>query len=222
MSVYTVQKRNQGAFFWGAVLIIIGILLLLDNLRIVYMDYLLENFWPLLLVVVGVYLIVKVRERNRFMHDSQAAEQQWQEVPSEEIPEAERYNETAEASADRILQSNVFGDVKLNVTTRDFRGGQVNTVFGNTIVDATQMDFPPGERTLYLSGVFGDVKVSLPQHIALHLRSSGVAGDIKVFDQKRSGLFPQVNYYSPDFAQAEKKLHLSISLVFGDIKVQAK
>ena len=54
--VQTEQKENLNLLVWGGVLILLGVLFLLDNLGAIYLRDVVE-FWPLLLIGLGVYLV---------------------------------------------------------------------------------------------------------------------------------------------------------------------
>lgn len=47
----------------------------------------------------------------------------------------------------------------------------------------------------------------------------GLAGDVAIFENRQSGLFPALNYDSEGYDQAAKRLRIYASHVFGDIKV---
>jgi lia operon protein LiaF len=76
-----------------------------------------------------------------------------------------------------------------------------------------------GEHKLHVTGVFGDVEVRLPQGAAFRLSSSSLAGSIRCNDEKREGVGRSMQWESPEYERADRKLQIEVSHVFGDVKV---
>ena len=55
------NSKKTGSLFWGVLLIGIGILFLLDNLGIVYFDEIISDYWPLILIAVGLKIIFSAK-----------------------------------------------------------------------------------------------------------------------------------------------------------------
>ncbi len=54
------HKHNiSGKLIAGILLIIVGILLTLDNLEIIYIDDFIDLYWPLFMIVPGIFLFFK-------------------------------------------------------------------------------------------------------------------------------------------------------------------
>ena len=51
--------------FWGVVLVCFGVVLLLDNLGYADMGEILSNYWPLLLILAGVSVLMKKQSHDR-------------------------------------------------------------------------------------------------------------------------------------------------------------
>ena len=69
-----------------------------------------------------------------------------------------------ETSGDDHLDSTViFGGVKKNIISKNFRGGEAVTVFGGTEINLTQADVS-GPIVLDLTQVFGGTKLIVPPH----------------------------------------------------------
>ncbi len=49
------SKKKQESLFWGVVLLIIGLLFLLDNVGVdIDIWEILDNFWPMILIAIGI------------------------------------------------------------------------------------------------------------------------------------------------------------------------
>ncbi len=197
-------RINISALLWGTIFILLGLLFLLDNMDLVDASDVVHTYWPIILILVGVALIVR-----RTSHIELSSGFATRAIGDKDL----------HTTSSKVFHSNVFGDVRIVIDTKDFQGGQVNTVFGDVHVDMTQMDFPSGERTLQMSTVFGDMKAIVPKGMAVHVKGSGVFGDQRVFDRRQEGFIQNMVYQSEGYDQAEKRLSIHLSHVFGDITV---
>ena len=62
------MRRKSSGILWGLVFIIVGALMIGDNLGIVYFDLgeTLRTWWPLILILVGIGMIVdRGLEKNK-------------------------------------------------------------------------------------------------------------------------------------------------------------
>lgn len=55
---------RRSSFFWGSILILAGILLLLDNLEIIEVSFW-RLFWPLLIILLGLWIVWGAMSRRR-------------------------------------------------------------------------------------------------------------------------------------------------------------
>ncbi len=199
--------RRSGSIWWGTVLILFGLLFLLDNMRVLDLSEVLHQYWPLLLVLWGI--IVLARRGEKPGTDATAS------------PQPNVFSDTqGESSSDQLNQSNVFGDLRMRVQSRNFRGGSISTVFGDSNIDLSGSGLAEGEHELKLSGVFGDTTITLPKDVPYAVDAHTVFGEVRVKDQHRSGITSALTYQSPDYAAGAKKLKIRASQVFGEIIVR--
>ncbi len=57
-------SKKTGSLFWGVLLIGLGVLFLLDNLGIVYFDEIISDYWPLILVAIGLKIIISATKEK--------------------------------------------------------------------------------------------------------------------------------------------------------------
>lgn len=206
----------NGRIVWGILLIVIGLLMLLDTMDIMDFGSTMRQFWPVILILFGVLLMLR-RGRTR------------QGSPGQETPPATASaaggtprpvadGETA-IDADQVFSSGVFGDQRLVVRSHAFRGGSVSAVFGDIHVDLSACEVSEGSHTLKLSGVFGDVKVRLPRNVPVRVSANTLFGDVSVNEQKRTGVSPSLLHEEPSYAKASRKLWIDAAQVFGDVEV---
>jgi predicted membrane protein len=196
--------KNTGRMWWGIVLIILGFLMLLDKTDVVDFSDMFRTYWPIVLVGLGIWIIIKRNESR----DKWAG-------PVVGVAG----DRTVSNGAEMLSESTVFGNVDVNVRSTDFKGGDVSTVFGNCIVDLTGARAGAGEYTLKVGTVFGKVEILVPTTIAVKASAETVLGSITLNGQKRDGMLPASEWISPGYATALSRLRIDASAVLGEVLV---
>ena len=199
------EKHNRHrARFWGLLLIIVGSLFFFESIEFLDIGDFISTFWPLILICIGLWIIFKPKERGQRngegAHHFHAGDKE------------------GKSDSERVAMSNVFGDVNVAIHSKSFQGGNISTVFGDVVVDLSEIDITSGDQDLTLHNAFGDIKVQPPKNVAFAIKGNCVAGDITFPGNKQSGLFPKLDYKSEGFDQAPKRLWIYASHVFGDIR----
>jgi predicted membrane protein len=143
--------------------VLIGSFFLLDDLII---DIRLKDFfWPTVILLAGAAMIIsplKGRLWNKKYND----------LPASDL------------SDDYIDTTSIFGGVKKNILTKDFKGGQIFNVFGGVEIDLTQSDIN-GVVVLDITQVFGGTKLILPAHWEVKTEITAIIGGV---EDKRKNL----------------------------------
>lgn len=201
------MMRNTPGIVIGSILVVVGILLLLDNLGIIDVSEALAHLWPLILVLIGLALLIKGRKLSSTTIST----------AKQESVSASARGIKAETST--IIRTEIFGDILLQVSSQEFSGGSLNTIFGDIRLDLRNAHLKEGEQHLRVSTVFGDTKIEIPEGMELSLEASTVLGSIKVKGEKRSGFAPSILFKTAGYDAASRKLHIVASQIFGDVKV---
>ena len=109
--------------------------------------------------------------------------------------------------SDRLDESAIFGNIRKNVISKHFTGGEVSSVFAGAEINLLQADPAPGAK-LELNAVFGGIKLIVPAHWQIKLQSNAVLGGV---EDKR----PRHAIYS------EKILTVEANAVFGGIEIES-
>lgn len=109
-----------------------------------------QYFWPILIICIGLIMVVK----NRRGGPSNYFKKNW---------ERQQYSELTSANEDVLDCVTVFGGVKKNIISKDFKGGEAITFFGGTELNLMQAD-TTGRIILDLTQVFGGTKLIIPPH----------------------------------------------------------
>lgn len=117
--------------------------------------------------------------------------------------------------------SRFIGDAHFGADYWELRPMNISHFIGDTMLDLTKAQISMGETRVYVSSFIGDVKVFVPNDIAVGIKvvSSCLIGDVKVLDQKRGGLFNQMSVETPNFADSDKRVVLVVSSFIGDVRI---
>lgn len=209
--------------FWGLLLVIFGTLLLLDNLGIADMGDLIHQYWPLILVILGLGLLLR---HKRQIPVVQAPPPPPNPGPGYAAPQgqpSETHDPISGApnfmDGDILHHSEVFGDTDLHIRSQNFLGGSVSAVFGDIHLDLSGVTIAQGEHILRVHSVFGNSRIILPQNVAVSISANTTFGSSTVLGQHRGGFSSFMVGTTPEYASAPNRLKISISKVFGDLYV---
>ncbi len=194
--------KHSGRTWVGTVLIIIGLLMLLDRFGAVDFNEVFRTYWPLLLVFMGGWIL--------FRHSGSRAAGRLETI---EIAG----DVHATSTADRVAESNVFGNININIRSSAFSGGKVSTVFGNVTVDLTGSALATGDQALAVETVFGEVMVLVPAGFQVKVSADAVLGSVTVNGQKRNGILPAAEWTSEGYTGSLSRLRIEASAVLGGV-----
>jgi len=195
-------------FFWGIIMILFGVIFLLDNLNMLDIGDLLHNFWPLILVAIGVKIIMTRKSPNQEV---------WQQPVT--APTTSLAPHAAGFSPDYLSESRFIGDINLQITSTAFQGGNASNFIGDVNLDLSNITLAEGQRNLTISGFIGDVNLIAPKNVPYSINVSIAFGDLIMFGRKEDGIGVNRNFKSADFDTAITRLNIRISFFIGDIKV---
>jgi hypothetical protein len=178
-------------FIWLP-LVVIGSILLIDDI-FPYSD-ISDYLWPMVIIAVGLFIIFRPGKKKI----------NWQDWDAR--------NSAMSASEDFLDSTVVFGGVKKNVISKNFRGGDVTSIFGGTDVNLMQADLN-GKIVLDITNIFGGTKLIVPPHWKIETKDLvAIFGGI---DDKR----PQLSDTS--MVDDNKVLVLDGTCLFGGIYIKS-
>ncbi|MDQ7063419.1 MAG: LiaF-related protein [candidate division KSB1 bacterium] len=189
----------------GIILIVLGVLLLLDQMGVMDFEDFVQTFWPLILILIGLKMIFFPKEKPVQEEGVVAG------PPRARVAQVE--------SEEHIDEQRILGEIRRKIQSQNFVGAKYSVTFGDIDLDCRDMTLSPGQRTLFLSVVFGDIRLQLPERVPYLVRASVSAGEAEVGPERGSGLFIQRTLKSADFDSATTRLIIVASTVFGDIKI---
>jgi len=186
---------SRRGIFGGIILIVIGSLFMLPMIIVlpVKLDQLI---FPIVLVTVGILVVIFsiLRPKKlKFEHNYN-----FDQVKTD-------------FSQDFINESYVFGGTNLEVKSQNFKGGNLEAVFGGGKVDLTKAVLSmEGKNVLNIQTVFGGFEIIVPADWNIVIQSTSVFGG---FAMKKNGI-NQVNI------DPTKELIITGTAVFGGAEIK--
>ncbi|CAM4035712.1 hypothetical protein SAMN06265348_101408 [Pedobacter westerhofensis] len=163
-------RRNFTGGAWMVMAVIGGIFTLEDIIGLDMSDYYLAGWF----VILGLYFILTAGGRNKL---------NWKKKPLdfniEDKPDADA---AGSPENDYIDSLNIFGGSKQQIITKNFKGGDVVSVFGGCDLIFSQADFE-GTVTIDVVAIFGGVKIVIPPTWVVKNELTPIFGSV---DDKRS------------------------------------
>jgi len=231
------QYRHSGSsgIMIGAIIVLVGLGLLLDNMGIVHLDEIWQ-YWPVLLIVYGVSRVLTCQAVSSLIWGGTIALigafvllRNLHIVPIDlnliwplliiafglvmlaRALDRSRYLEgTAPVYDESVLNIvAVFAGSKRVIETKDFRGGDIVAVFGGVRLDLRRAAIAADKAVLDISAVFGGVEILVPETWTITTKGVGIFGG---FDDKTIHPKPDPNVKTPE-------LIITGAAVFGGMSV---
>jgi predicted membrane protein len=155
IGLYNLARR---AYTPAIVLISIGLFFLID-----FPDSFRENFWPAVIVLVGISFILQWRkpsDRKRFSN----------------------FSDGTRKSTDAIDETAIFGGKTVAVVSENFQGGKVTSIFGGSKINLLYAK-PVEGCTIDIAAIFGGTKLIVPEDWNVKVEVVSIFGG---FEDKRS------------------------------------
>ncbi len=229
------RSGSHGIFF-GAIVVAIGVLLLLDNLGI-FRFHDVWQYWPVLLVAYGVSRIVDSRTPSGWIWGGVVAlvgafflldtldiiafnfALVWPVLliafgVSVLVRALERNQfrpgGPASGSSPMVGAHAIFSDNKSGSDTQDFQGGQATSIFGAARFDLRNASMTVDEAVIDVNVVFGEVEVRVPETWIVINRAAVVFGGV---DDKTIHPKPDANVKIP-------RLVITGAVIFGGLNLR--
>jgi predicted membrane protein len=135
-----------------------------------------NHIWPLALIILGLFFIFRPHRRNRY----------WQEHVNDKgdakINETNSQIPQSTLTEDYIDTTSIFGGIKKNIISKNFKGGDITNIMGGSEIDLTQADIN-GTVSIDLTQVFGGTKLIVPSNWQVKAQMAAIFGGV---EDKRS------------------------------------
>ncbi len=131
-----------------------------------------QYLWPAALILLGLFFIVRPR-RHRY----------WKEYIDNKVEDAMNADvNRSTSSEDYIDSTSIFGGIKKNIISKNFKGGDITNIMGGSEIDLTQADID-GTVTIDLTQIFGGTKLIVPSNWQVKTQMAAIFGGV---EDKRS------------------------------------
>lgn len=155
---------NHKDSVFGLGLVIVGGIGIASNYFNISFGYILSEYWPFLLIVLGLYLIFRQNIHK--------------ETDDREFIDSPDYY---------LDLFSIFGEKTKKIKTDNFFGGKTTTMFGELIVDLTDCKIASGSIAIDTLTLFGSTEILIPTDWQVIIKTTTVFGG---FEDKRSRSIP--------------------------------
>lgn len=187
-------------YFAGAILLIVGGFFITPLINKVNPDFFsfipadfVQLYWPVFLIILGAFLFLRWLFPNSAMFGTCYGRRSRRDM----------FHHHSTTTGGTVHIDNLFGGSEQIVLDPEFKGGEINSVFGGTKLDLRRTNLPEGTTTLEVNLVFGGAEIMIPPHWNVQLKIDTVLGG---FEDKR---------YGSESIDTSRKLLIKGSCVFG-------
>lgn len=153
------NNKNSGG---GLILVVLGIIGLISRYTNFSFRYILHEYWPILLIGFGIYLVLKRNSSDNFKE-------------AESIQNDEYYLDTFSFLKGRTLK----------IKTNNFLGGKITALLSGFKIDMTEANFV-NQKTIDIVTILGGTEIFIPSDKKIIFNATTMFGG---FEDKRSKLF---------------------------------
>ncbi len=169
--------------------------------------YLRPYLWPILLIVGGLFVILRPKH-NRWRRDGNADDNFTPGNTPTLYNGPAPFSKPTNDGNDVIDVTAIFGGVKKNLLTKNFKGGDIVAFMGGAEINLSQADFT-GKVSIDCFNMFGGTKLIVPPDWEVQNSVVAIFGGV---DDKR----PPMPVAAPD-----KILFLEGTCIFGGLEIKS-
>lgn len=163
---------DQVIFSWPMLLVIIGLIMTLGSsektggvivmavgaffmIPLIFREtfHMYNMFWPSIFIIVGIIFIVSRRTWGPGTAATKGV-----------------------SSDDYVDYVNIFSGGERQVTTQNFRGGKITSIFGGIELDLTKAQLTPGDSVIEIACIFGGATLIVPDNWYITIEVTPVLG----------------------------------------------
>ncbi|MBM3297182.1 MAG: hypothetical protein FJY83_06230 [Candidatus Aminicenantes bacterium] len=198
------HRTGGDRFVWGLIIVIVGVIFLLGNMGKVSTHNIFSTYWPVILIVLGLWQLVGSGYRDVFpgilltalgvifllQRLGRLPRNVWVYVwPTVIIivglwlifgPLFRRRSRSGPAVAvDDLNASVVLGGVNRVITSQSFRGGRASAVLGGIDIDLRDAVLDQGQATIEVNVFMGGIDIKVPRNWKAVVDISPVLGGVE-------------------------------------------
>lgn len=150
------SHRSTGGLF----LLFFGIFGLLGRIFDFSIGFAIREYWPAALILIGLYMIMK-RNHGGTKHSQT----------------------NVDSDSDFFDDTGVFSDNKKTITSKNFKGGKITILFGNTTLNLRDTELAEGNQVLDIMIIFGGLTIEARNDFNIIVNATSIFGG---FEDKRN------------------------------------
>ncbi len=201
---YTKKDREGIKLLWGLFTFAFGsliILSVLDLFEFTYGDWL--KLWPIILVAIGLHQLFKTPAKTKNKGKT-IIYSNWNKDEENNVKKKKRPIESLQ------FKEQGWEVVPMNRVVN----------IGSFFFDFSKANIPMGETPIQLSGNVGDVKILVDEDVAIKVTFKSNVLSTDILDKKENGLRCEVDYESPGYEEAERRVKLFVDYHVLDAKIK--
>jgi predicted membrane protein len=229
------EIRNiQGRMFFGLIIIAIGLIFLLGSMDKLDVGKVFSNYWPLILVIIGLWHLISSNFQNAFIGILFIAVGGFFQLVEWGVlggnvwnilwplliivvglwiifkPSFSSFQGKVPAIKDDDLGSAfvLFSGIKKRLESKNFKGGNATALFGGMDLDFKNAELEGGQATVELTALFGGIDVWVPREWKVVVDSTAILGGV---DDKHDPLAGD---------EAKNTLFIKATAIFGGIDIK--
>jgi len=200
------KSLSGGAILLGIILIAIGTLVLLANLGQLPFRLQMHNWWPLILIALGVLHLYNNRSFSDFpglflvllggifllaTMDVICWGDVWRAWPAvlillgisiifrrQSVPQALNGRSVAGSGDATVQVTNILSGTDRRITSQEFKGGDVTNILGGSKIDLLEAKLAAGDWLLTVSTVLGGVEILVPRDWRIEVHPTNMLGGV--------------------------------------------
>jgi predicted membrane protein len=210
------MNRSSG-FFWGAVLLVLGLLFLMENLDMLSVEQAIRTYWPALIIFWGVHILLSGRSGRK----NGRKQKRWKFPSSGSVRKLKQPfgDIRAEVPEPNVAVESITGSQSLVFTSPGLQRVAASAILGDVRLDLRQASPDVNGGVVKISGVFGNVVVHVPPGYPVTLAANSLLGSVDAGGEHRDGFASLVKFESHGFTEDCRGFRISVSSVLGDIAV---
>jgi predicted membrane protein len=190
-------KESSQRLWIGIILVVIGAMILLDNLDILEFGDLIGDWWPIIFIIIGAFKLKEPNKNTAFVFITIGALFLLMSLNIVDLDDIlqfwplilifiglsllfrSRREKAVELSENRFKLSAIFGGVEREIVSNDLQDGEVTVVFGGAEIDMTKATIAESGATLDLTAMFGGIELRVPKDTRVLVLGSPILGGIE-------------------------------------------
>ncbi|MBY0574832.1 MAG: cell wall-active antibiotics response protein [Undibacterium sp.] len=188
------QSKEPNSYFVGGALVLAGSLMVLNHIGVLF--FRLRDWWPLLLIGVGVMVIFKDKINHR-MSDLN------QDVTTVNLTKNEDASNSAQEAKIDIVT--IMSGSQGNIASQNFRGGAITAIMAGVELDLRNASIQ-GDAVIDVFAVWGGITLRIPSDWSVVNNGSAILGGIQ------DSTIPPMT--------ANKRLIISGTAIMGGVEIK--